>query len=205
MASLNGKTKSEPKKISRRDFLKLAATAGGASAFLGGLPHIQKTLAAETTSGSAYALADPANQIYTICQQCNTQCGIKVKLLDGVAVKIDGNPYSPWNLVPHLSYATPVKETASIDAPLCPKGQAGLQAAYDPYRLVKVLKRAGKRGENKWVTIPFEQAIREICDGGTLFKHVQGEENRVVEGLKELRAMTDTAVMKAMSDAIKAL
>ena len=37
-----------------------------------------------------------------------------------------------------------------VDAGLCPKGQAGHQGAYDPYRVTKVLKRAGKRGENKW-------------------------------------------------------
>lgn len=198
-------TRPGEKQITRRDFLKLAATTGGASAFLGSLPHIKKAMAAGTTANSTYALADPASQIYTICQQCNTQCGIKVKLLDGVAVKIDGNPYSPWNLIPHLDYKTPIQETAGIDAPLCPKGQAGLQAAYEPYRIIQVLKRAGKRGENKWVTIPFEQAIDEIVNGGKLFSDVPGEENRVVEGLKDLRALTDAKVMKAMSDAIKAI
>ena len=36
-----------------------------------------------------------------------------------------------------------------------------MQSVYDPYRLVSVLKRAPgtKRGENKWVTIDFDQAI----------------------------------------------
>ena len=187
--------------LSRRDFMKAAAAFGG-GAFLGALPKVSAVLAA-AGEGSNYPLANPAQQIYSVCQQCNTQCGIKVKLVDGVAVKIDGNPFSPWNLVPHLDYQTPITDTARIDAPLCPKGQAGLQSAYDPYRLVKVLKRAGKRGENKWVTIDFDQAVAEIVNGGKLFANVPGEEDRQIEGLKSLRALTDAKVMKAMDAAIK--
>lgn len=36
--------------------------------------------------------------------------------------------------------------------------------------------------------LPFEQAIQEIVEGGALFKHVHGEENRHVPGLRELWA-----------------
>lgn len=188
-------------KMSRRDFLKIAGAGGAATAFLGSLPKVQKALA-QSTNGSAYKLTDPANQVYSVCQQCNTQCGIKVKLLDGVAVKIEGNPYSPWNLVPHMPFDTPLAEMGKMDAPLCPKGQAGLQAAYDPFRITQVLKRAGKRGENQWVTIPFDQAITEIVEGGKIFADVAGEENREVEGLRALRAITDAQVMKDMNTAI---
>ena len=72
-----------------------------------------------------------------------------------------------------------------MDGSLCPKGQAGIQALYDPYRLVKVLKRAGKRGENKWKTIPFDEALKEIVEGGDLF----GEGR--VDGLKDICALRD--------------
>ena len=188
-------------KISRRDFLKMAGVGGAAAAFLGNLPKVQKALA-QSTNGSAYKLAEPVNQVYSVCQQCNTQCGIKVKLVDGVAVKIEGNPYSPWNLVPHMAFDTPLADMGKIDAPLCPKGQAGLQSAYDPFRITQVLKRAGKRGENKWVTVPFDQAITEIVEGGKLFADVAGEESREVEGLRSLRALTDVQVMKDMNSAI---
>jgi len=187
-------------KISRRDFLKIAGATGAAAAFLGNLPRVQQAFA--KADNSAYNLTDPAKQVYSVCQQCNTQCGIKVKIVDGVAVKIEGNPYSPWNLVPHIKYDTPLAEMGKLDAPLCPKGQAGLQAAYDPFRITQVLKRAGKRGENKWITIPFEQAITEIVEGGMLFKDVEGEEKREVEGLRSLRALTDAQVMKDMNAAI---
>ncbi len=190
--------------ISRRDFLKLSGITSAATAFLGSLPHVQDVLA-QGAGNSAYKLADAANQVYSVCQQCNTQCGIKVKIVNGVAVKIEGNPYSPWNMVPHLPYDTPIAEMGPVDAPLCPKGQAGLQTAYDPFRITQVLKRSGKRGENKWVTIPFDQAITEIVEGGKLFANVPGEEGREVEGLRSLRALTDAKVMKSMNTAIGAI
>ena len=65
---------------------------------------------------------------------------------------------------------------------------------YDPYRIVKVLKRAGKRGENKWQIIPFEQAIPEITAGGNLF----GE--GPVEGIKDICTLKDPAIAKALRD-----
>ncbi len=152
-----------------------------------------------------YDLSRPENILYSACLQCNTGCGIKCKIQNGVVVKIDGNPYNPWTLLPHVPYATPVSDAASIDGSICPKGQAGLQSAYDPYRIRKVLKRAGKRGENKWVTIPFEQALREIADGGLLFKDVPGEESRNVEGLRSLMSLTDPALSRVMEADVNAI
>ena len=154
---------------------------------------------------ATYSPLQPENILYSACLQCNTGCGIKCKLQDGVLTKIDGNPYNPWTLLPHLPYATPARDAVAIDAAICPKGQAGLQTAYDPYRLRKVLKRAGRRGENRWITISFEQAIKEICDGGLLFKDVPGEENRRVEGLRELMALTDPKLAAEMGADVKAI
>nr|MBI2904399.1 twin-arginine translocation signal domain-containing protein [Chloroflexota bacterium] len=183
--------------ITRRDFLKLSAVAGGA-AFLGALPHVQKVFA-KSENGGAYDLAKITNQINTVCLQCNTVCGIKVKLLDGVAAKIDGSPYSPWTLSPHLKYDTPLAETGNVEGAICPKGQAGLQTVYDPYRIVKALKRkpGTQRGQNQWVTVEFDQALQEIVDGGDLF----GE--GPVPGLKDSFVLTDSKVAKAMADEVK--
>ena len=147
--------------------------------------------------GDAYIHHLPENQIYSVCQQCNTNCGIKVKLVDGMVAKIDGNPYSPWTLTPHIPYKTPLADAATIEGSLCPKGQAGIQALYDPYRLVKVLKRAGKRGENKWKTISFDQAIKEIVEGGNLFGEGQ------VEGLKDICVLEDSKIAKELADDAK--
>ena len=152
-----------------------------------------------------YTYADPENVIHSVCLQCNTGCGIKCKLQDGVLTKIDGNPYNPWTLVPHLDEQVHLEDATDVDGAICPKGQSGLQTAYDPYRLRKVLKRAGKRGENKWVSIPFEQAVKEICDGGKLFPDVPGEADRSVEGLGDIVALRDPKVSKAMAADVDAI
>ena len=102
---MTDKTISQPENcgLNRRDFLKFSAITGSAAAFLGLLPKVQTVLAGDSAAQS-YALAQAENQLYTVCLQCNTGCAIKVKLLDGVAAKIDGNPYSPWTLWPHPAY-----------------------------------------------------------------------------------------------------
>lgn len=190
--------------LSRRGLIVGGATGLGlGAALLGGCGRSKRPR--EFAIGDDYVLNQPEHHILTACLQCNTGCGIKVKTVDGVAAKIDGNPLAPHTMVPHLPYTTSVFDIGDIDGGICPKGQAGLQTAYDPYRLVKVLKRAGKRGENKWVTIDFRQAIREIVEGGKIFNDVPGEENRHVEGLRTIRAVTDAETAKHLAEEVKAL
>ncbi len=183
--------------LTRRDFLKASAAVGGAVAFLGGLPHFQQILSQTTNAGSIYPLSQPQNVIYGACLQCNTQCTIKGKIEDGVLVKVDGNPYSPNNMLPQIDYTTSLSEAAQYDGKLCPKGQASIQTQYDPYRIVKVLKRAGLRGSNKWKVISFDQAIQEIVQGGQLFADI-GEE-RLVPGFKDVLATKDAKLIAGLA------
>ncbi|GIW72758.1 MAG: molybdopterin oxidoreductase [Planctomycetota bacterium] len=188
---------------SRRDFLKTCALLGGSSllACLGGCTNRsdKRSAAPFYGEGVPYDLGRPENVLYSTCLQCNTGCEIKVKLLDGVVAKIDGSPYAPRTMYPTIPYATPLEDAARADGVLCPKGHSGLQTLYDPYRLVRVLKRAGPRGCGRWKTIPFEQAVAEIVEGGRLFAEVPGEEARHVDGLRAVWALRDAAVMKAMA------
>ncbi|PJC74979.1 MAG: molybdopterin oxidoreductase, partial [Syntrophobacterales bacterium CG_4_8_14_3_um_filter_58_8] len=144
--------------MTRRTLLKSGALLGGSALLMSQMEGAFSLLrSAEAAGGSAtgeYPLSKATSVIYSVCLQCHTACPIKVKILNGVAVKIDGNPYSE-NMIPNLNYATPVARAAKIDAKVCPKGQAGVQSLYDPYRIVKVLKRNGPRGANKWKVIPF--------------------------------------------------
>jgi tetrathionate reductase subunit A len=204
---MDPKSRENGNRLNRRDFLKCSAVLGGSllasqADWLGDL--MKRAEAGQLTPEEEYELIRAENTLYTVCLQCNTGCGIKVKLFrknnTAVALKLDGNPYDPFVSVPHISYNSSPLEVNTMDLAVCPKGQAGLQTAYDPYRIIKVLKRAGKRGEGKWVTIPFDRAIEEIVNGGDLFKDVAGEGDRMVEGLKDICVLKDPKIFKALAD-----
>lgn len=184
------------KKVSRRSIMKAAVVVGG-SAFLGDkIGWCNKALAA-VSDQSTYPLGSAESIIYSVCLQCHTSCPLKCKIQDGLLVKIDGNPYTPQNLLPHLPHNTSPFDAAKVDGKICPKGQSGIQSLYDPYRIIKVLKRNGPRGANKWKVVPFDQAIKEIVEGGELFADIG--EDRHVEGLKDIYAQRDAAATSAMS------
>jgi len=188
--------------------MKTSALLGGSAFVATNLgcagKKIDKMMNNNATS-SKYELASPEHVIYSICLQCHTACAIKAKVAEGVLLKIDGNPYAAQNLYPNIEMTEPLERGARIDAKICPKGQAGIQSLYDPYRITKVLKRAGKRGENKWESIDFQQAVDEIVNGGALFSNVPGEENRNVEGLKDIQKIKDAKTMKQAAADAKAV
>jgi anaerobic selenocysteine-containing dehydrogenase len=205
MAMTNESHRPDP---TRRAFLSSSAFLGGSAVALGAAPlagAFAGEAEAAATGTPEYGLGKPENFIHSVCLNCNTGCGVRVKTENGVVVKIDGNPYDPWNTIPPVDYKTPLAESGSVEGALCPKGQSGVQILYDPYRLVKVLKRAGKRGEGKWTTIPFRQAVKEIAEGGALFKGVAGETTRNVTGLKELWALRDPKLAAEMSKEVDAI
>lgn len=189
--------------ISRRQFLKSSAFLGATALAAAEAPWAVgrlKALAAGAgvAEGQDYELGKATNVIYGACLQCNTQCTMKGKLLDGVLVKVDGNPYSPQNMLPPVRYTVSPDDAARIDGKLCPKGQSTIQTLYDPYRLRKVLKRAGPRGSNRWKVIDFDQAIDEVVNGGKLF--ADAGEDRTVSGLKDVLAVRDAALLKELSE-----
>ena len=161
---------------------------------------LRKAEAGTLTPAEKYELSKAENIIYSVCLQCHTACPIKAKILNGVLVKIDGPAYSPQAMLPQVAYATSPADVATLEGKVCPKGQAGIQSLYDPYRIVNVLKRTGPRGSNQWETIPFDQAIDEIVNGGILFKKVKGEENRKITGLKDLYAVREPNLLKTLAD-----
>ncbi|XJZ28913.1 molybdopterin-dependent oxidoreductase [Bacillota bacterium Lsc_1132] len=183
------------KEMNRRGFLKALGTFGAVAvigpAFLGPVKQVIGGVWTDTPHGIGTDYQDytAENVIFTSCQQCNATCTIKTYIMAGSAAspysslvrKIAGNQYSPLNMVPygHINYDTPV--TAAVQGTgdvakigrgfrggrTCLKGQAGIQTAYDAYRVQKPLKRVGKRGSGVWKTITWEQAYKEILEGST--------------------------------------
>jgi len=198
--------RSETKSMTRRAFFKTSALVGGCAALaaqvdaLAGL-FAPDAVAAGNEKYAPYVLAQPQNMIYTSCLQCHTGCQLKMKFWDGALAKISGSPYSPQDYLPHIPYDTRPEDTATIDGKLCPKGQAGIQTYYDPYRVRKVLKRDGERGSNRWKSIPFDQFIQEVADGGNLFTSVG--DARDYPGFKDVIVLKDADLGKNMAEDVK--
>lgn len=76
------------------------------------------------------------------CGMCPAACGIQVRFVDGIAVKIDGNPDCPIG-----------------KGKLCPKGQMGLELHYNPDRIMSPLRRVGESGSQKWESITWDEAL----------------------------------------------
>ena len=189
--------------LNRRDFIRTSALLGTGALAATQFPWLIDSIGGngrrEIEPTVEYTLARPESTIYSVCLNCHTACSMAAKVQDGVLVKLNGNPYSPMNLLPHIPEDTPLAAAATIDAKLCPKGQASIQTLYDPYRLRKVLKRVGPRGSGEWQTIEFDQAIDELVNGGDLF----GEGH--VDGLKEIFVLRDPDLAKEMADDVKAI
>ncbi len=200
--SIENKAKGQ-KGITRRQLIKSTAFVGGCAILAAQANKIFGVLTETNVADSQgpYELAQPHNQIYTTCLQCHVSCQIKAKIWDGTLAKLTGSPYSPQTFLPHIPYKTRPEDTATIDGKLCAKGQAGIQTYYDPYRIRKVLKRAGERGSNKWRTIPFNQFIEEVVRGGKLF--AEAGDSRPYPGFDEVVALRDAEVAKKMAEDAK--
>jgi anaerobic selenocysteine-containing dehydrogenase len=100
--------------------------------------------------------------IPSACALCYGSCSILVHRVNGVAVKIEGNP-----------------ESAVGKGRLCGKGVSGLMVQYDPNRLTKPLRRTnpakGIGIDPGWKEISWNEAIDEIV--GHL-KRIRAEDPR---------------------------
>ena len=126
--------------LDRRQFLKL----GGATAFatlFGGCDKVQRKLIPFVIPPENYVLGE-ALWYASVCGQCPAGCGIVVRVSEGRAKKIEGNPLHPVNR-----------------GKLCARGQAALQALYHPERLSRPMKLTGARGSGSYSPVSWEEAL----------------------------------------------
>ena len=87
--------------------------------------------------------------VATSCLNCPARCAIRVRTVNGKAVKITGNPFSLVS-----------------EGKVCPRAHIGLQVLYDPGRIYSPLKRTnnekGKGIDPKWIPISWDQALDEV-------------------------------------------
>ncbi|MCI2394486.1 molybdopterin dinucleotide binding domain-containing protein [Aliiroseovarius sediminis] len=134
-------------------------------------------------------LNEDQRMAFTVCYGCTTKCGVRVRIDNNTenVLNVRGNPYHPLSSDEHLDHTAPVREALRCVSALgdkgqenrstaCARGNAMIAQIDSPHRVLNVMKRVGPRGSGEWETIPFEQAIEEICEGGDLFNegHVDG-------------------------------
>jgi thiosulfate reductase/polysulfide reductase chain A len=152
--------KLQDRSLSRRDFLQLLGIAGTAAAALGAPGPLNRQLHAISEARAAEMLADRRNWIYSCCNMCGGQSGIKVLVENGVVRKIEPNEYNPIGVA---NISTDFEREKTRGARLCPKGNSAVKSLYDPDRLKTPLRRVGARGEGKWQAISWEEAIEEMA------------------------------------------
>ncbi|HLR69722.1 MAG TPA: molybdopterin-dependent oxidoreductase [Virgibacillus sp.] len=204
------------KKMNRRKFLKalgaFGAVAAVGPAFIGPVNQVINGVFADEGHGVGTDYQDYGAEdvIFSTCEQCNTYCTIKAYITGGdktgpytsIIRKLAGNQYSPLNMVPMgaIAYDTSiddaVKGTGDVKlggrgargGRICLKGQAGIQTAYDAFRVKDPLKRVGPRGSGKWKSVSWDEVYEEI---------VNGSSDLGTPGLKELaQYIPEEEVMK---------
>jgi len=169
------------KEFSRRSFMKWASALAGA-AVASGLMWDDKLGLFREASAQEKGLKD-GEWIYSNCNMCGGQSGIKVKVINGRAVKIEGiaNPNNIANI--STNYEKALKEVSAVyndkDAVgrLCPKGNSGLRTLYDPDRLKTPMVRVGERGSGKWKAISWDEAVSSVADNLQKIKDKHGAES----------------------------
>jgi anaerobic selenocysteine-containing dehydrogenase len=100
----------------------------------------------------------------TVCFNCESACGL-LGWVDKETMqvrKFEGNPAHPGSRGRN-----------------CAKGPATLNQVNDPDRILYPLKRAGKRGEGKWVRVTWDEVLKDI--GGRIRKAMQeGRHNEIM-------------------------
>ena len=127
--------------MDRRTFLQLGGiTAAGA--LLAGCKTANENLIPYLIPPDEGVTPGRAEYYASSCRFCQAGCGILVRVSEGRAKKIEGNPLHPVNR-----------------GKLCARGQAILQELYHPDRITQPLKRTGARGFGEFKKISWEEGL----------------------------------------------
>ena len=93
-----------------------------------------------------------AEEVATLCEMCVNKCAALARVENGVVTKLNPNPMFP--------------KSRNM---LCARGNAGLQALYDPDRLKYPMIRVGEKGEGKFKRVTWDEAYDAILNGTDKF------------------------------------
>ncbi len=163
--------------IDRRSFLKVLGVGGAAAGTmttLAGCAAAPEYNLFSPVQPSADALPGVLAEYATTCRECPAGCGLVVRVREGRAIKVEGNPAHPVN-----------------QGKTCVLGQASLQGLYNPDRIRSPLVADGQGG---WKPIAWDEGITllvgklgELRQAGKgrevvfLTGHVSGSLDRLVD------------------------
>ena len=88
-----------------------------------------------------------AEEIATLCEMCVNKCAAIARVENGRVTKLDPNPLFP--------------KSKNM---LCPRGNAGIQALYDPDRLKYPMIRNGEKGSGEFKRVTWDEAHAYITE-----------------------------------------
>jgi thiosulfate reductase/polysulfide reductase chain A len=139
--------------MSRRKFLQgtvAMSVAGGTAISATNLFASSDAHDKELTITTKTGKAKEVKLIPTLCEMCVNKCAAIARVEDGVVTKLDPNPMFP--------------KSKNM---LCPRGNAGIQALYDPDRLKHPMIRIGEKGEGKFKKVTWDEAFKYITEKTT--------------------------------------
>jgi len=136
--------------VSRRRFLQgsvamsvIGGSSVGVTNLLGNNSEKKGEFSPTTKTGTG-----EASEVATLCEMCVNKCAALARVENGIITKLNPNPLFP--------------KSKNM---LCPRGNAGIQAIYDPDRLKYPMIRVGKKGEGKFKRVSWDEAYDAIWNG----------------------------------------
>lgn len=144
--------------LSRRRFLQISSATVTGLAAVTSLSSITK--GAKKIEEKTGKPVKGIQKIPTYCDLCFWKCSAVAYLKDGELWKIEGHTNDPLS-----------------NGRLCPRGTGGVGAHYDKDRLKTPLIRKSERGEEKWVSVTWTEALDYIADKMEKIKNEYGPES----------------------------
>ena len=133
--------------FNRRQFLKLAGISSLGAVVFKACGFAEKEILVQSPVRLPEDLVTGTDTWYaSTCRQCPAGCGNIVRVMEGRAKKIEGNPNHPISR-----------------GKLCVRGQAGLQGLYHPDRIQGPLRRVGERGTGAFESLTWETAEADLA------------------------------------------
>ena len=122
----------------------------------------------------------------TSCLNCPARCAISVRVANGKAVKIIGNPLSKVS-----------------EGEICPRGHIGLQVLYDDSRITTPLRRTnpnkGRTSDPGWKPVSWDDAMNELSGHLAAVRDSGGPESLAL--FSGLNTRSDEDLLRRFADA----